>query len=155
MHQPPPRQDQRNEECGQQHHQRAGLADGMLQSRQLPPEPIPQAAEQQSPADPPARVVEREAAVGHPGDAGQQGGEHAEQRHEAAEEDRLAAVPPEEVLGTLELGVVDAEEPAIPPYQGEPAGSPDPVRSGIAQHGADCRSGDDARDREVAGGGVR
>jgi membrane-associated phospholipid phosphatase len=99
----PRSKDQRDEKCDQQHQQRAGLADGMRELGQLPAERVPQAAEQQRPAGPTGRVVDGEPAVGHPGDASQQRGEHAEQGDEAAEEDRLATMSPEELLGALWL----------------------------------------------------
>ena len=64
-------------------------------------------------------------------------------------------MPPEELPGALQSAFVDPEEPAIPPHQGESAGSPDPIRPGVAQHGTGSRGGDDAQDREVSGRGIR
>src|SRR5690242_3386545 len=109
----------------------------MLELWQAAAEGIAEAAEQQRPADASGDVVEREAGVGHPGHAGQQRGQHAQQRHEAAEEHRLTTVSPEELLGALELGLVDAEEPTVPPDQDESAAPPDPIGPSIAEHSAD------------------
>ena len=122
--------------------------------RQLRGQRIAQTAEQQRPADPAGHVEGREPAVGHPGHAGQERGEHAQQRHEAAEEDGLAAMALEEPAGPLEPGVVDAEQLPVSPDQGQPAGPPDPIGPGVAQHGADRGRGNDAHDRKVAGGGI-
>src|SRR4051794_20171182 len=70
-------------------------------------------AEDQRPDDPARRVGDQEAAPFHLPDAGEEGRVRAQDRHEAAEEHDLAAVPVEHVARDLDVRLADAHLVAV------------------------------------------
>ena len=89
-------------------------------------------------------IEEEKARPRHAIDAGEERSQDPEQRHEAPEEDNLAAVPLEQILSDFDAPLVEADIASIADEQAETDLSPDPIADIVADDGA-CRS---------SGGGV-
>ena len=76
-----------------------------------PPKKKPPDEEERHPAHRAHEVVEREASVAHPADAGDEGHEGADDRHEAADDDGQGAVLLVEGVGLVE--VLAIEKPRV------------------------------------------
>ncbi len=104
-------------------------------------------AEQGDPEHPQSgadRAPQEEAAAVHPGDAGDDGDVGAHERHEAADDQRLAAVLVEERGGLVE--VLALEDPAVALVERRADGAPDLVAEHVAAEGTD-RQHDEGEDQ--------
>src|SRR5262245_44791554 len=151
---PPPAEGEGDEEWHEQNCQDARVPYSVLELREVPAEDVPEGAEDRGPADPPNHGVKHEPAVWHAGHAGEECHPHAQECDKSAEEDRLPAVVSEESASAVELGFIQAPQPAVAPNQCKAAGSADPIAAGAAGDGADGGHHDHGHDRERACGGV-
>jgi hypothetical protein len=86
--------------------------DALDEPRELRAEGVADERQARAPQDAPDDVVDREGAVLHAADAGDDGRERADDRHEAGQDDGLGAVLVEELLGGLDVLALEQATPA-------------------------------------------
>src|ERR1700674_764768 len=83
---------------------------------------------------------------------GQDRGEHAQNRDEAAEEHDLAAMPLKQVEAEFQFAFGQSDAPAVAQQQAVSGLASDPVSGVVAHDGAGCRNHDDEPDVQLVGG---
>src|SRR3989442_4433097 len=150
---PAPPERQPHDESDEQRARQAGLTDVVLELRQVATEHEAERAEDHGPANPAQGVIEHEGAVRHARRPREHGDPGAQQRDEAADEDRLGTVPLKKAARAFEVRFVEVNAAPIAPHQRDAALPPDPIAAVVADDGRGDRGRHDRVDREVPQGG--
>src|SRR5260370_1160553 len=146
---PAPSERESHAQRNEQHAGQAGLANVVFELRQVAAEHVAERPKNHRPAHRAERVIEHEGAVGHMGRPREHRGPGAQQRDEAADEDRLGTVLLKERMCPRQMRFVEVKDTPIPPHQRDAAFTPNPVAAVVADDGRGDRGRDDRGDREV------